>query len=190
MSIEILEGEIWKDVVGYEGLYMVSNLGRIFAHERIIVRKTKTGKPRPCIYKSKILKGGFSGDYLTITLCKEIQNSQLIHRIVANNFIENPLNKPCVNHKNGIKSDNRAENLEWVTESENNKHAVKTGLIKCGYDNKRSKPFRQYSLDGTFLKEWPSLLNMKKELGLNFSNIQSCFAGRKKTAYGYIWKRV
>ena len=188
MNIEI--EEIWKDVVGFEGLYKVSSFGRVYAHERIIFRKYTNKNPTVYVYKSKILKPILSNDgYLHSGLYIQGEKKMFLnHRLVALAFIPNLENKPYVNHINGIKSDNCVKNLEWVSESENNKHAVKIGLIKCGYDNKMSKPFAQYSLDEKFLKEWPSLLNMGKKLGFDYGNISKCLNGKQKTAYGFIWK--
>lgn len=112
-----LDGEEWKDVVGYEGLYKVSNLGRI----RSFVLGGKNG----CIISQSKTRQG----YKRLALSKNgILTRFLVHRLVANAFIPNPQNKPTVNHINGDKGDNRVCNLEWATQSENNRHAYKTGL--------------------------------------------------------------
>lgn len=105
--------EIWKDVVGYEGLYKVSNLGNVI---------NKHGYIR----KSYLHKLG----YVHITLCKNCYHlTYKIHRIVASAFIPNPNSLPCINHKNGIKTENYVENLEWITYADNSKHALENGLL-------------------------------------------------------------
>ena len=126
-NIKNLEWEIWKDIPNYYELYQGSNLNRIKSLERWIT--TKLGFKR--FIKEKILHEWVVGSgYRQIGLFK---NNKLkffyVHRILAQIFLPNPLNLPEVNHKNGIKTDNKIENLEWVSKSENMQHAHKIGLI-------------------------------------------------------------
>jgi len=125
-----LEGEIWTDFVGLEGIMLVGNTGRI---KRIKHRKNPTNK----IMKHFINENG----YCQISLCHNGKYAMYsIHRSVALAFIPNPENKPEVNHKDGDKQNNHVDNLEWATESENIKHAWDTGLCKPknGVDNGNS----------------------------------------------------
>lgn len=104
--------ENWVPIDGYEGLYEVSDTGMV----RSLKRATTSGR----VLSQRVGTGG----YLNVCLCKDnCKKTFVVHRLVARAFLDNPEGKPEVNHKNGIRADNRAENLEWVTRSENERHA-------------------------------------------------------------------
>jgi len=121
-----LPNEEWRDVVGYEGLYQVSNYGRVKSFHKD---------------KIKILKFGVGiGGYLRVVLCKDFKKkNRFVHVLVAQAFIPNPENKPEVNHDDGNKFNCHVSNLFWATSSENKKHAVEHGLMKSGCEHFRAK---------------------------------------------------
>jgi hypothetical protein len=124
--------EIWKEIKGYEGLYQVSNYGRIKSLSHI----NYLGRLRQeCILGSRLSDRGY---HTAVLYNNGKPKSFRVHQLVAKAFIDNPFNKPHVNHLDGIKSNNFIDNLEWVTISENQKHAFKNGLnrITCKRNEK------------------------------------------------------
>lgn len=173
--------EYWRDVKGYEGFYQVSNVGRIRSLDRI-VNSNHSNKRKS---KGRILKATKDRyGYLYVVFCvRNKRKTEKVHRIVANSFIQNPQNKEQVNHLNEIKTDNRVQNLEWATASENNNYGI--GQIRRV--EKRNKPTIQYSLDGELLKKWRSASDAGRTLGIDISGICKCCRGTLESIKGYRW---
>lgn len=189
--------EIWKDFIGFERYYQVSNLGRVRSKDRIAIT------PKTSYFK----KGRISipsldgkGNYLFVGL--HVNNKVkliYIHRLVAQNFIPNPHNYKQVNHINENKKDNRADNLERCTAEYNMNYGTAMQRAKETYashydrsaiakNNAIEKEVIQYALDGKYIKEWDSLTDIQNELGFCRSNISKCREGKYKQANNFIWE--
>jgi hypothetical protein len=168
-----MENEIWKNIEGYEGLYQVSNLGRVRS-----LNYKNTGR-------KKILSAGKTkGGYLHVVLCKNGKLScKYIHRLVAEAFIPNPNNLPEINHKSEDKTLNTVKSLEWCDRVYNINYG---SGIKRGAQN-RQKPIKQMTLDGILITIWPSAREAKKN-GYSYNSIVNCCLGRQQTHQGYKWK--
>jgi hypothetical protein len=125
--------------------------------------------------------------YMVVTLYNVdgITYRRKVHRLVAQTFIPNQENKPQVNHINGNKQDNRVENLEWVTASENIQHAIDNGLN--GNTSGLPKKVKKYSLDGKFIAEYPSMLEAAYQNECHYTSISSACKGKQKTCKGFKW---
>lgn len=176
--------EIWKPIKGYEGLYQVSDQGRVKSLER----KNCFGRT----VKERILKPYDKGyGYLSVDLFIDGKRKQhQVHRLVCEAFHENPENKPQVNHKNEIKADNRACNLEWCTRRENCNFGTRNARIGEAVVKAQSQPIGQFSLDGELIKVWQSTHEAERQTGFNQGNISKVANGKRKTASGFIWKYV
>ena len=172
----------WKEVAGYEGLYEVSNTGKV----RTIGHFTRGHRIPPRELKVKTHK---SQRYARARLYKDgISKDLAVHRLVAAAFVQNPHNKPQVNHIDGDRTNNNASNLEWCTQAENNRHAIDNGLQNPYIAIEATKkPVLQIDLEGNIVKKWDSLTDAARTLRLQVSNISHCCSGRIKTTGGFKW---
>ena len=195
------ESEEWSSIEGYEGLYEVSNLGRV----RSLDRYGNTGYGIR-LYKGKILgPGSTKNGYLQVLLCKDEKKTMFrVHRLVARTFPEicGEYRKGLeIDHRNCVRDDNRAENLHWVTRKGNcNNPLTKQHQsdaqkgYKCylygkfGKQHHSSKPILQFDLKGNFIAEFEGLSDAERKLSINQGNISSALNGRIKTAGGFKWK--
>lgn len=173
--------EIWKEVEEYEGLYEVSNFGRVKSLARFAKHSVKgKRKVNETILKNVKDKNG----YQLVNLHRNGKMKTVkVHRLVALAFIPNPKNKPQVNHKDGVKSNNFWWNLEWATLSENRQHAYDTGLQNSDHCKKKVAQIK----DGKILKVWESLQVAGEQLGIQKTGISACCRGRYKISGGFNW---
>jgi len=176
--------EIWKDIPGYEGKYMANKIGDI----KSLPKYTQKSWRILSSYKHK-------NWYLTVQLCFDGDiKRHLVHRLVLSTFIWE--SKLDCNHKNWIRDDNRLENLEWCTRSDNLKHKYRELWYKWAFkwkfwkDHHSSKKLGQYDLDWILVKEWYWAYYAWRELWITPSWITAVCRWNRKTAWGFIWKYI
>ena len=175
-----------KDILGYEGLYKATKSGKIWSS-----------------YYNRYLGHTQKHRYVKLVLVKDGDHTPVLaHRLIAVAFIPNPENKPHINHKNGVKSDNRVENLEWCTNAENVSHAHKTKLIvissgkdnhmygRTGFNSNRKRIINQIdNKTGKIVKTWGSIRVAGKESGYSRTHIQRHLRGvGRQSPYGWEYK--
>ena len=177
----VMKKEIWKPVAGYEGRYEVSNFGRVKS-----LNYMRTGKE-----KILRLQNG-AHNYQIVCLTKDgKERMHYIHRLVAEAFIPNPENLPQINHIDENRFNNCVENLEWCTVKYNINYGERTEkVVKKTTNGKKAKIVRQFSLEGDFVQDWPSLAELERQTGFHRGNVGKCCQCKYKSAYGFKWEYV
>ena len=182
-AVKILAVEIWKPINGYEGLYEVSNLGRVKSLARIHIM------PNGAVMKhsEKILVAVDDGKgYLRLHLSKDGKvKSFRVHRLVAQAFIQNSNDFPTVNHIDGNKKNNVMDNLEWCTQAENIAHSYSTVLKTKNYP-KAVKATDEFGN----VHHFTSQCDAARRTGIAQQNISRCCLGKNKSAGGYVWQYI
>ncbi len=183
---------MWKAIDGYEGYYEVSDAGEVRSLDRFVVNQTGKYKGMKRELVGKIMKqsesvgAGRDSGYLVVNLRKNhTANVVTVHKLVADAFIPNPLNLPSINHIDGNKHNNRVDNLERVSYSDNNIHAIKTGLR-----SPRGNPIAQYDQNHNLIAVYRSTCEAARVTGVSRGGISHCLNGRCETSGGYVWKKI
>lgn len=180
--------EIWKDIEGYEGIYQVSNLGRVRSLDRIVNRQNpRNGQPlsftlKGCIMKQYLDKTGYYR--LTLKVIEPFKR-RTIHSLVAETFVDGYFEGAIVNHKDENKTNNRADNLEWVTYKQNSNY----GNAKQRQIEKQIRPVEQLSEEGIILNTYKSVSEAAIAVGTSTSHISAAIReNKRKHAGGYRWR--
>ena len=172
--------ETWKAIDGYEGLYQVSNLGRVKS-----LNYNHTGTER--ILMSRKNRGG----YLYVNLHKDGHRKTItVHRLVATAFISNPHNLETINHKDEVKTNNTVGNLEWMSLKDNNNYGTRNKRLSETQinDPNKSKAVQMLDRQGNLLATFPSTHEAERATGIYHGHISKCCLGKYKSAGGYIWR--
>ena len=170
--------EIWVPVKNYEQFYQISNLGRIRSFHK------KKNTESFYILNPTLINSGYYN--VTLYSPQAGRHKMLVHRLVAETFIPNPDNLPCVNHKDENKLNNSADNLEWCTYAYNNAY----GTAKIRSIEKISKPIKQFTFQGAWIATYQSASVASKLLGFSKSDILSCCHKKSEQAHGYKWEFI
>lgn len=178
--------EIWKDLTGYIGIYQVSNNGRIKSLSRKIVRKNG----QIAIVKEKILKSKKDryGYFFIVLSNNNIRKTILVHRLVAAAFIPNPENKPCIDHIDGDRANNHADNLRWVTVKENQNNPI----TKSKWIGKKAKPHHEKAVEqiknGIVVNVFVSIQEAARKGNFSATAICKVCKGKGNLHKGYKWR--
>lgn len=185
--------EIWRPLVGFVGKYEVSNLGRVKSLGRM-----RGNGVSSYFQKERIIKGATREDGYVVLTLRNVngEHKKYLHRAVAEAFLDNPCNYRTVNHKDGNPSNNIASNLEWLSYSDNCKHAYrvlgrvhpKPALGMLGIKNKRSIPIEQLK-DGIVVGVFYGVRDAERKTGIKNTNISAVCNGKAKAAGGYTWRK-
>lgn len=168
--------ELWKDIKGYEGLYKISNMGRVKSFRQW----TRASCPDEYILKPSIANNG----YCQVTLYKDAKKKKfLVHRLVAEAFLPNPHNLPHINHKDENRLNNIVDNLEWCTPRYNNNY----GTARLRSSLTQGHPVKQYLVSGQWIATYATPSIASKITGISTPNINSCARGASQLAGGYLW---
>lgn len=174
--------ENWKPVIGYEGIYEISNKGLIRSIDRVIQINGTSHRIKGrvlSIYTDNL-------GYQRITLSKEGKlHTMCIHKLVAEAFIPNPENKPCIDHIDTNPSNNCVDNLRWCTHSENMNNPL---TILNSREGHKHKPVLQYDLKDNFITEYISGKEAARQVNIQQASLVRCLQGIQKTAGGYKWR--
>lgn len=171
--------EIWRVVKEFNGAYLISNKGNLKSVERYCYHDDKKWLVKERMLSKVINHAGYVEYQITYN---KKHYSRKAHRLVAEAFIDNPDNKPFVNHIDGNKTNNIVENLEWCTCQENNVHAYEHELCLS------IKPILQFTLDGQFVKRWKNAGDIERELKIGRTTIHgACKRSKNHSVKGYVW---
>ena len=178
--MEVYMNEIWKPIVGWEGLYEVSNLGNVRSLDRYVFKGDFK-----LFCKGKLLKPTFhKSNYMLVTLRNSgFQKASKVHQLVMEAFNPNLTGKVLeINHIDGNTQNNKLCNLEWVTHKENLQHASKHHLLST------YKPINQYDLNGNFIKRWDSMNEARDFYGFGINSLRNACKRKSGIHKGYIWR--
>ena len=188
-SLENFDGEVWKDIQGYEGFYQVSNYGRVKSVYRIIHFINKNGIKSQKSIKEKIKSQSDNGrGYCKVELCKNNKLvNKYVHILVAITFIPNPLNFPTINHKDEKKANNSVSNLEWCSYQYNNLYGTaRQRTKKTRTENGLNRSIDMYDMNGVFLKHYDVGYHVEQD-GLSRRGVYNVCTGRAKSYKGCIF---
>ena len=171
--------EVWLNIKNYPN-YEISSLGRV---KSLNYKNTKVEK----LIKPIKLKNG----YLQVNLyANNKMHHKYVHRLVAEAFLDNPNNLPQINHKDENTQNNIVDNLEYCDAKYNNNYGTHNKRVSASQQNnpKKSKPILQYNKQGNLITEYPSIIEIQRQLGFAAGNISRCCRGEFKQAYGFIWR--